>query len=53
MIIEKMLEYLMIKEIIKSRSLTEDEFIPLEKRMKEFEDEFVNQYKLRDTVKVL
>ena len=42
-----MLEYLMIVEILKTRKdMPEEEYIPLIERKVQFEDEFVNKYKL-------
>lgn len=43
-----MIEYLMIVEILKTRTeMSEEEYIPLIERKIRYEDEFVNKYKLR------
>lgn len=47
MTVERMLEYLMCKNILLSRvEMTPEERIPLENRLKLLEDEFVVEYKL-------
>jgi hypothetical protein len=47
---ERMLEYLVINDILKYRpnrvEMTEEEYFPLFDRMVSLEDEFVNEYKL-------
>lgn len=50
MTVERMLEYLVINNILKYRpnrvEMTEEEFNPLFTRIRLLEDEFVNEYKL-------
>ncbi len=50
MTVERMLEYLVINDILKYRpnrvEMTKEEYIPLFERRKSLEDEFVNEYKL-------
>ena len=52
MIVERMLEYLVIENILTQRpdrvEMTAEEYNPLFERYKILEDEFVNEYKLPD-----